>query len=770
MSSPKEIPSTCISEDAVAPTHHSRFSHSSKVHEREVTASELDGGGSLKESATLELNSSSESKAAIPRWPHAWPTTRTARMSSLSLRESLGWTGCLGIFGGALGTLAVFGFLAFLWFGRGDEIESRDATKLWRLLALRNWMAQTITLCCLFLRFIISVQSTVCTSMIAALILENHFVRKSEVAYVSIARGVNDGPRKLLQTLLRSGSAKTLMRGEIWLLGLLLTLTLALQFSSTILLSDLHDFPIIGDVVSTGVNSLLTNPYDQSVLLNGHEMVGWTPVYSAFGEVQSASVVEPNQLGLSDSGLQQRGFLPLTGTENRTAVRFYEGNAMVLNSRTACMRPVMKANYSMLTTASGDNYGIATGVVDIDSSLRRATAGSESLPCDSDDCKTAAFSCYIPGSVDGRWKSAFCHITDVGGPNYGFDTYWDPSEAPWVRNSSIYLSLVTKMGTDEWTSLSEPKTVDSGVPFQEWNSYELASGAFVNASLCFSAFKMERKSVQMSTSGTLREPTVNWTLTSSHWDSSSLRNFLGVDGKNQTTDERGILNMTVLGLPDDGPASSPANENFFPDKDLYGNNCTRAVDTEIIFDEIFEDGLAAANVMNETFLGCGSCIGDGLSYHSEIAFLLEDIIASTSRAVSALQSMKTVVATTLYETYMKSFGQFEDVQMSTTKTVLIPGLCDTHGCGGFITVAVLLATHLVCVGVVTAIYATQVRHSRYGNVWHTVSQLVSQEMNSVFERGNDARDRDVRRTLRRQRIDHFVTLQTSESSGRIEVN
>lgn len=137
-----------------------------------------------------------------------------------------------------------------------------DANNLWRLFALRDWMVQTITVCALLLRLSISVQSTVCTSMIAGLVLEKHYTRKSQVAYFSVVRGINSGPRELLQTMLHLRSKTLLTQIELWLLVLLFAVTVALQFSSTILLSDMHDFHIISNVNSTNVTSRKQTSYD----------------------------------------------------------------------------------------------------------------------------------------------------------------------------------------------------------------------------------------------------------------------------------------------------------------------------------------------------------------------------------------------------------------------------------------------------------------------------------------------------------------------------
>ncbi|KAI0407159.1 hypothetical protein F4802DRAFT_554392 [Xylaria palmicola] len=710
----------------------------------------------------LDTNSLYQAATLVPT------QEKPAQIPSLPLKESLGLLGCTSIFVGSLGAFAILGFLTFLWFGYGAEPEARGAASLWRILALRGWMVQTVTLCSLFLRFIASAQSTVSISMVAALVMENELIRKSNVAHISVARCVNDGPYRLLQSLIRPWNWKILLRSETWLLSLLAILTLALQFSSTILLSDLHTFPVAGDTSPTSVKSLLLNPFDPTSRQSGREMAGWTPVYAVFGEVEPSSHVAPDGRGFSDSGLLQRGFLPLMGSSNRASVRFFKGNAIVMNSRTACMRPVIDLNFTSATTGDDQRYGVVRGTVHLDTSLYQATVGSESILCDSDNCQMAAFGCYIPGNTDGRWKSSFCRVTEVGGPTYSFDTLWDPSQPPWVQNSSIYLAFETNMDVDNWAAVSQPILIDNGKPFNEWNSYELLAGSIVNVSLCFSAYKMERRSVQMSASGTVWEPTINWTLISSTWDTSSMQVHFGLDSEKQHFEERGVLNMTIVGDPEDGSSSSPAND-IFPDLDPLGRNTTRAGDTEIIFDELVHEAVTTGDTMNQTYHGCENCIINGVSFHREVNMLWEDIVTSTGRVADALQTLVTIVASTVYEKHMQSFGETEEVMMATTKLVLIPGRCDIYGCAGFIAVTALLAAQLLCVAVVTVMYAKRARYSRYGNVWQAVSQIISRDMAGVLEMGNSASDKEVNFTLRDQTQDGFVRLQRSDETGRVEV-
>ncbi|KAI3321431.1 hypothetical protein HD806DRAFT_523917 [Xylariaceae sp. AK1471] len=697
---------------------------------------------------------------------------KQSSITSLPLKDSLGLVGCLSVFGGTVGILVIFGFLTFLWFGHGSNPEARNATSLWRLLALRGWMTRTITLTSLFLRLTISIQATVCTSMIAALVLEKRSVRKSDSAYFSIVRGINDGLFRLCKTLWSSRSRDIFVNSELWFAFILTVVTLALQFSSTVLLSDMHSLLVVGDMESANVNNLLLAPYDSTAVNSGVEMTAWTPVYTTFGEVQSnTSKSIPNALGFSDSGLLQRGLLPFPETANRIAVRSFEGNTMVMNSRVVCMRPVMKPVFGAVWLGMTDyTYGGVQGILDLQTSLQNATDGASSISCESTGCQKVAFKCKLPTTPDddGHEKSSFCWIAPLGGYPLSQDTLWTPLESPWVQNSSIYLTFRSVMNSDDWISLTEPRTVEAGIPLQEWNTYNIRNGATVRASLCFSAFRMERQNVRMTTSKALWEPTVNWTLTSSKRDTSKLRKFLDVDAKSYALEERGILDMTIMGPADDGPSSSPANE-IFADLDAYGQNLTRAGETEAIFDELFYEGLTSGWTPNNSYSACRDCLMFTAVIHSESSSLWEDIMTSTGRAVDALQSYKAVMAFKVFENFMPSLSQTEEVQMATTKLVQVPGPCNKHGCPGFISVTVLLAIHLLSVAVITGLYAGQIRYSRHRNIWHTVSQLVSHETAEIVEVANNRGDEAAFTVIGKKAMGNLVRLNRVSNEGEIGV-
>jgi hypothetical protein len=693
------------------------------------------------------------------------------------LKECLGFSGCLSLFGGGIGVLAVLGFLTFLWFGYGSGIEGRNATRTWRLIVLNDWMTRTITLMALVLRVIISAQSTVCTSMVAALILEKRFARKSNVAHLSVIRGINGGPRQLIQLILSSKSSALVLYLEFWLIVLLYIMTLGLQFSSTILVSDLNDFVIAGNFNNTQVGNIVSYQVGDDIYLDG-SYIERPPVFSIFGEVQSQANITPDSYGFSSTGLVQRGFVPLVGSDNRTSVRHYQGNAIVMYSKVACMRPVIDAKYQHIDPTQpmlGEAFGRIVGFLDYGASLGN-TYADVGASNDSQELEGTYFDCNIPAlyGVDDP-QSSFCFVGTVGGEFWSLDTTpkWSYMDDPWSLNSSIYLVYSTNMNEEDWVAAPLNQSILPGNPYGEWETYTPLPDRYVNISVCFSGFDLERQFVDMATSGVLREPTAEWSSllipASNNYSVSDIQNYISI-GSGQSLQDREILSMSILGGPEDGPPSSPANSltTFY-----QIGNTTSTISLASLTDGLVELGiyniLVNELVANSTFISCFDCVSVGEDTHPNTAVVFNSIILSTQRPVQAMQSFMTMIATTIVDDYQSSMGGLQDAQLATTTTARTPGPCSQHGCGGFITVITLLGAHLVCVIGITALYVRQARFSRFGNVWHVVSQLMSDELKEILQHGGDKSDVAIEKALKSEGNDYFVKIEKSSYDGKVEV-
>ncbi|GAW27312.1 putative cupin-like domain protein [Rosellinia necatrix] len=172
--------------------------------------------------------------------------------------------------------------------------------------------------------------------------------------------------------------------------------------------------------------------------------------------------------------------------------------------------------------------------------------------------------------------------------------------------------------------------------------------------------------------------------------------------------------------------------------------------------------------VNGTWILCFWCHITGFGTHPEYGILFSDIVSQTGRAANALLSLHTALAWTVHYSYLGSYNLLHEAHIASTVIVRAPSKCTDGGCEGLVAVVTLIVFHLLCVAVITVLYVTQIRHSRYGNIWHAVSQLVNDEMREVLEAANAASDEDAFGDERKGDGDDFVKL-VKLGDGRIEI-
>lgn len=749
---------------------------------------------------TVEACSAYNSSKPLSKLERDSTTEAVRRSPPLPLSESLGLEGVVGIVGGSLGILGILGLLFFLWFGcklhtfprsvfrhipkaqradynsDGSSPEASEATWVWRQLALHNWMSRAVTVASIAIQLIVGIQATICTSMLAALLLERLSVLRTQVAIVSVMRGINDGPWKLATLLLSSSKGRVFLmfrHVEMLLIIMVALLSLTLQFASTILLSDMRSFAIIDDANTTSVYSLFSYPGNQSfALFQGSLMVN-APEYPVFGEIPTSYGSAPNTRGLSDTGLKQRGLLPMSSGPNRTSVRSYEGKGMVMSSRVACMQP-------MITNASLDlqegEFGILNGILDYSQSLQQARPGTGPLCTASGDCDQVAFSCIIPGALNSSeaWAAGGCVVNGVGGNFRGpYQPAWDPADGPWAENSSIWLISSTNMGPDQWQMISQNNSLPPGQPIDnsEWNSYELLPDYVIKMSVCFAGFNFAHRDISMRAAASTREPSTPWSLVlNDEADAGDVETYLGLNPSLQTSADRDILELSILDNDTTYEPPPPMDSLMhLPVDDITPSALTvNSLQLEMNYE------LSDGNTPNTSFTLCRHCVVYGTDIHIEYSFLFSSILLGTlasqiGRAADALETLLAVAGFNVYDQFLvASMNVAEQVQLVAIVAVTVPGTwpASAAGCAGLIAVGCVLVVYPALVASITLLYVKHTRYSRYGNVWHVVSQLAaSEQLAETLQLGNNAGDKAVARNLKMKGSENRVIFTKLAQKG-----
>ncbi|KAI1754347.1 hypothetical protein F4782DRAFT_539171 [Xylaria castorea] len=670
------------------------------------------------------LSSVKPLKAATQSTPNALP-----------LSESLDIFGLAILFGGSLLILVAIAMLTLLWLGGGLSPEAGNALSTWRNLVLRGWTPQSITLVSLTIRTTVTAQAAVCTSMLAGILIEKHFVPRTQVAQLSILRGINDGPMSLMRLLISSRCFKLFTRVDSLIMYILLLGGIALQFSSTLLLLDVQSTSVTSST-SPLLTQSLYDPAQELRSSTAHLYMKQQPVFAAFGESRTNSLVAPDAYGFSDTGLIEQAFLPFRSPTDRMSLRYYEGQASIFKSR-----------YQTDFWGEWEDY------------VASLMASSKQPPYDSAECPPLSFRCEVPGAADGSgWQSSLCLVTGVCGSLKSGDKGPEVGVVdPWSVNSTIYLwQSIDESGTTKEHPVIVEATADQG----EWRSYVVAPNLFVNVSLCFHDFNVDHTHVNMKALGIITEPQVTYSPQNGAPDTSVVRAHLGADSSQSEYGERVILQLTRQSVPLGANSTTDQDE----DRSLARNYTISQLQSLIRAELI---GGLEANIM---IVICGYCVSAGEILHEETVSVLEDIINFTGRAADVIQTYVSIISSSIYYDFQKTFITSEEPQVSLVHTVLTANNCKRrNGCAGFSSVMALLLVHMTCVGVITVLYVRQTRFSRYGNIWHAVSQLSSAELSDTVETSKHQADKVVVAGMVKEGKVYMLKVGRSPSTNKVEI-
>lgn len=691
--------------------------------------------------------------------------------SRLPLSESMGLWACAIIAGGTALTLAILGFLIFLWFGEGPA-GGESATYVWRKIMLsESWPAQTITICALVVRTVAAAQAAVCTSLVAALLLERRRLPLSKLIPVSIKRGVNDGPFNLVCEVLSWKYLRRLFCVEIGLLLIVTLVTFSIQFTSTVLLSGFDTATLVQFPEHLQRNVILSaKAAEQATHINSFSQ--FPPSYATFGELETSDVPDPNAQGVSDTGVKLRSFVPFQEKE-RLKLRAYRGPALSEKTQVMCMRPNMDAQVSWLQTTSEHGTMPSTsisGTVSYEntfdeaglddwtacSSFQNPDGGSQTV------CLPQNFTCTLPlraaQIADPLSVIAFCHlpaeiVENAGGVNFeGFMQYWNTSSPLWSANANtwVYLTLSTNLTVEavgEELGSRKSSSISLNTPLAkagEWDTYEVLPTMALNVSLCFAGLQADVYNVSMSTVTDPKEPEVRWDPKHGEDGAEQGQLFMGTTGSRPNAAERGILSISDFSRPDDLKTEDVDGSSHALWKGPSG------------FTGMF------ASQSGGSWIMCNDCAFDGWAIPPDIAALFARTIHTTGRAGWAIQNFLTTYTESWYAQILPQFDVAANIDVTFSTQIRIP-----RHWGGLVAALVMIIVNLICVWAITVLYVIHTRYSRQGNVWHTVSQIMSEDTRLILEQSNQLMDEDVEKRLKMD--DCLVFLGKSKGSDKVSV-
>ncbi|KAK5208909.1 hypothetical protein LTR47_007820 [Exophiala xenobiotica] len=328
----------------------------------------------------------------------------------------------------------VYAFLAFLWFSGPDQ-------KSWHSIVLSGWTARSVALCSLCIRWAVSMQAVLCTSILASSFLAKG-APISSILQLSTMRYLNSGPLDIAMLVTKKWRHSEMPLGLVALSSMLGCTTLLSQFSSTLLLSDLSaaSIPTSFNMTTCSlglVNDTFGHVWDYELPIYNDAFLSGQPSYPIFAESSrpEEAVKEPE---IDDTGPVMRSFLPITADEGRADLLGFRGNATIYDARVACIRPEFP-DLSLLSSSDLGSLSLVGTVRPV-----KSLGPTLILPPDGHptafNCSLPAVSTGIPGAVSfDQWFTSVCQIDTHAG---GLLSAVDPA-----YNTSLHYYVIASDGT-----------------------------------------------------------------------------------------------------------------------------------------------------------------------------------------------------------------------------------------------------------------------------------------------------------------------------------
>ncbi|KAJ1326573.1 hypothetical protein MN608_08020 [Microdochium nivale] len=629
------------------------------------------------------------------------------------LRETVGKYGTFIIFCGAITIPVLLSLLVVLWAG-GNGGEGGNGTTEWRFLVLKGWFTEAVTLLSMGIQILTSLQSLICTSLSAAVIIETAGVPLSQIAEISMMRGVNDGPWRLV-FLTWSTSWKSFLSLQPLLIVVLYLGTVATQFGSTILVTDLDTRSIVGYGNETLYN--MTVSRDALNYKPFANMWYIPPEYNTFAEVPPDISSKPSPQGLSDTGNTKRFFLPVS-RNNITTIRGYDGPAYGWNSRVSCVPPTISGRFNMSDPGRNRLPYILSLKGNIAYEDTFTQAGLPQVPlCNAGKCLPQSFNCTLVVAMElGSQGLSHC-VPSVDNVVNSSPMKWlsDPRDGPVNANSMVFLMSKTNGTHSNWTSIARGTELPKATRRQgEWTEWTLANDVKFSVSLCFVSSIWERSNIKASTTRDtyIARPEEQSGQT---YDTKRLRKQLGATDVQYSNAERGIFTV-----------DSVTNTTT-------GTNNTLYLDTASYY--LYGGG---ANLSDFDFVMLTAGRGTGaatVNPFMDYAGTLEDVLVATGRPALALQAMHGIKAYhTFFATNMRRINP-EAVRVTETVVTQAPVRWT-----GLLCFAAVVVLNYLCVIAITATFLLRTRYSKQGHFWHTISQVITEDTIPLLQHASESRD------------------------------
>ena len=617
-------------------------------------------------------------------------TRRGKGKSQLSGLNKIGFSGVVLLATSTAYGIAVLVFLFLFW-----RSPTQDGNGLLRSWILNNNLTRIVTVSSLVLRISSGIQVALAMSMLAALALERVLVPLAEAPAWLIQRSGAGGTWAMLRLVVRKMWAFRSARsvGTALLVALLALAELGLQFSSTILVSDLALQAVRGQAgmenVSVAYSELLGNARAPTLTYG----VGAPGGYVPFAEARDGRM-PPVYDGLDYTGVLHRALLPFQTEDDRLSLLSYSGWATVMDSTFACIAPKLvdfrmngtnqtgfrgirrSAAFDVFLTVDEDQVDKQLGGTNFTArnlmSLSTATASGTGLV--TIRCTFYANAMMASRGRDAGWGTQFC-LPDNGFAhmvvlNLTAGTALEPVSQTDAWPKARNLSDMNLGGDGAWTRLGW-----KDLPGWSW-SFSLCSAPVADPDPVDAPVLLP---VNLTTAGPLAalrvQPDRGSLDTNMGFDVADLMDWLGIaptpDATNNASDQlRGIstlqprTNYTQLSVS--GGALRPTVQSY---KNLLDN----AIHRDEVNSDVDPDA-PPFQMKTFTLQPFSESLPQfkHLALHPVYASLLQRILQTTNRPALAVQSFWTLLYSAYYYDNLALFDIAAPAAVARWEQTLVP--------------------------------------------------------------------------------------------------
>lgn len=678
--------------------------------------------------------------------------------------------------------IAIMSFLGFLWSGR-------HSNNPWHSIMVNQWIIRSVTISALCLRITTDLQAGVAAAMLASMSLETPFIRLYDAAQVSTIRTGNGRPHNLLIPFFSSMHLKSRARGVVFVIAaLLLALTTALlQFTSTVLLSDIRlgslpGFPLKGPLaydfvyrysqeVAEASRSITVGGWSKYSLFYTIPLhaayTGWQmyPSYQAFGEFSKPLPSTPE--GVDDTGILLRAFLPFGDAKSRQTIRNYTGKAMVLDSRVSCQKPAFSNLTFGMHSDSTPHYGWLSGFIGPSTTnvsglwapVERSVFGCGITSFD-DITAICQLRHYATEGFGGGLLSQFNNLTS---PEF-FQSIWLNSTfnvpswyiRPWGGMSYLVIQSKYHMGPRGSTYFDDVPMNREVEPDQKspwvnlWYKDDELNMGNISLSLCYATLDSATLDVELYSSQSRTEPTLRWDSSRNFYTTPDVHNQMG-ELQNSSAESRGILNMrpkaSWVPSPEDVRSATPF---------AAGVNYLRTANGSWLMSPL----LNATGFWQFQRLPSSLRVVD-----ITVSSLFHQSLNNTGSVARALSTVLTTVSST---SYFQEMPQFETTTNATQ--VFFNDFFYPQSWRGYVSVLVVVILHVSLVGATVVIFSKRSRYTLLGNYWQGIAQMFSSDFNNLLVDSSMAVDKEVKKRLKAEgRYDQLCCVEPADDDGRVSI-